>query len=156
MLYTIGEMAKQLGVAPSTIRYYDKEGLLPFVERSEGGMRMFQEKDYEFLKIIVCLKATGMQLKDIRSFITLVMQGDESIDARLKLFQRQQEEVERQMAQLQETLDTVRFKCWYYETAKAAGTTDVPDNMPDEALPKDMQAIRAKLRKEWVAGTIAL
>ncbi len=148
MLYTIGEMAKQLGVAPSTLRYYDKEGLLPFVERSEGGMRMFKESDYEFLKIIGCLKATGMQLKDIRSFITLVMQGDKSIDARLKLFQRQQEEVERQMAQLQETLDTVRFKCWYYETAKAAGTTLVPDNMPDEVLPEDMRAIRAKLRKQ--------
>ena len=45
MVYTVGEMAKMLEVPASTLRYYDKEGLLPFVERSPGGMRMFQEKD---------------------------------------------------------------------------------------------------------------
>ena len=76
MLYTVGEMAKLMGVAPSTLRYYDKEGLLPFVERSEGGIRVFKESDYEWLKVIECLKKTGMQLKDIRSFILMAMEGD--------------------------------------------------------------------------------
>ncbi|MFR2822009.1 MAG: MerR family DNA-binding transcriptional regulator [Thomasclavelia sp.] len=56
MSYTIGEIAKMLNVSPSTIRYYDKEGLLPFVERTKGGIRIFKDKDYEFLKIIHCLK----------------------------------------------------------------------------------------------------
>lgn len=148
MLYTIGEMAKQLNVATSTLRYYDKEGLLPFVERSEGGMRMFKDADYEFLKIISCLKATGMQLKDIREFISLVMKGDETIEARLELFMKRKEEVEKQMAQLQVTLDTVNFKCWYYETAKKAGTTNVPDNMSNDELPKELRAVRARLRKK--------
>ena len=83
MVFTIGEMAKKLGVAASTLRYYDKEGLFPFMERSEGGIRVFKESDYEFLKIIHCLKATGMQIKDIKHFIELVLQGDESISARL-------------------------------------------------------------------------
>lgn len=148
MLYTIGEMAKLLNVAPSTLRYYDKEGLLPFVERSEGGMRMFKDSDYEFLKIIECLKATGMQLKDIKKFIYMVLNGDESIDDRLQLFYKQKAEVEKQLATLQKTLDTVNFKCWYYETAKKAGTTSVPDNMSDEELPEDMRRIRASLRRK--------
>ncbi len=148
MIYTIGEMSKKLGIATSTLRYYDKEGLLPFIKRSEGGMRMFQEKDYEFLKIIICLKATGMQLKDIHSFIDFVMQGDKTIEDRLNLFQKQKQEVEKQMKQLQETLDAIRFKCWYYEMAKSAGTTKVPDNMSDKELPEEMRKIRAKLRKE--------
>lgn len=52
MFYTIGEMAKKMGVAPSTLRYYDKEGLLPFVERSGGGIRMFKDEDIEWLFII--------------------------------------------------------------------------------------------------------
>ncbi len=56
MTYTVGQMAKMLGLAGSTLRYYDKEGLLPFVERSSGGIRMFREKDYEWLQIIECLK----------------------------------------------------------------------------------------------------
>lgn len=126
MVYTIGEMAKLLGVAPSTLRYYDKEGLLPFMERSGGGMRVFTDKDYEILKIIHCLKASGMQIKDIREFIRLVSLGDESIDARLELFRKRRLEVEKQMAELRETLDVVNFKCWYYETAQKAGTTAVP------------------------------
>lgn len=60
MFYTVGEMAKHLGVAPSTLRYYDKEGLLPFVERSSGGIRMFKDADFEWLQVIECLKKTGM------------------------------------------------------------------------------------------------
>ena len=58
------------------------------------------------------------------------------------------EEVEKQMAQLQETLDTINFKCWYYETAKKAGTTDAPDSMSNDELPKELRAVRARLRKE--------
>ena len=49
MIYTVGEMAQKLGVPASTLRYYDKEGLLPFVERSSGGIRMFRENDFEWL-----------------------------------------------------------------------------------------------------------
>ena len=75
MMYTVGEMAKLLEVPASTLRYYDKEGLLPFVERSPGGMRMFQEKDYEWLQVIECLKKTGMPLKNIRTYIDMAMQG---------------------------------------------------------------------------------
>jgi len=65
MAFTVGEMAKLLGVPTSTLRYYDKEGLLPFVERSPGGMRLFQDKDHEWLQIINCLKKTGMPLEEI-------------------------------------------------------------------------------------------
>lgn len=148
MVYTISEMANLLGVAPSTLRYYDKEGLLPFMERSGGGMRVFTDKDYEILKIIHCLKASGMQIKDIREFIRLVSLGDESIDARLELFRKRRLEVEKQMAELRETLDVVNFKCWYYETAQTAGTTAVPDGMTDDELPEDMRQIRARLRSK--------
>ena len=69
MTYTVGQMAKMLGLAGSTLRYYDKEGLLPFVERSSGGIRMFREKDYEWLQIIECLKKAGMSIKDIKKYI---------------------------------------------------------------------------------------
>lgn len=148
MLYTVGEMAKKIGVAPSTLRYYDKEGLLPFVERSSGGIRVFKEADYEWLKVIECLKKTGMQLKDIKTFIEMAMQGDETIDERLELIRKQRDEVGRQIAELQETMDTLNFKCWYYETAKSAGTTAVPRGMKLEELPEEFREIRKKLRGE--------
>ena len=87
-------MAKLLNIPGSTLRYYDKEGLLPFVERSSGGIRMFQEKDYEWLKVISCLKKAGMSLKDIREYINLAMQGDDTIDERLALFEKQRKNLE--------------------------------------------------------------
>ena len=148
MIYTVGEMAKKIGVAPSTLRYYDKEGLLPFVERSSGGIRVFKEADYEWLKVIECLKKTGMPLKDIKTFIEMAMQGDETIDERLELIRKQRDEVGRQIAELQETMDTLNFKCWYYETAKSAGTTAVPRVMKLEELPEEFREIRKKLRGE--------
>lgn len=148
MPYTIGDMAKTLGLATSALRYYDKEGLLPFVERSEGGRRVFKKEDIEWLKVIECLKKTGMQLRDIRSFIEMAMQGDATIKARLELIRTQREAVEKQMAELQETLETLEFKEWYYETALAAGSTAVPRNMPLEELPERFRPVRRRLKNE--------
>lgn len=145
MVYTVGEAAKRLGVSPSTLRYYDKEGLLPFVERSSGGIRMFQESDFEWLQVIECMKKAGMSIKDIRQYIEMALQGDSTIEARLELFRRQQKVVEQQLAELRHTMETLRYKCWYYETAKAAGTVEVPKNMPDEDVPVEFQSIRKEL-----------
>ncbi len=122
--YTIGEMAELLGVATSTLRYYDKEGLLPFVERTAGGIRRFKESDLEWLVTIEHLKKTGMPIKDIRVFIDWCMEGDETIACRLDLIERQRAAVQQQIAQLQDTLKILDYKQWYYQTAKAAGTCD--------------------------------
>lgn len=148
MLHTVGEMAKLLGVPASTLRYYDQEGLLPFVERSSGGMRMFHDSDYEWLQIIECLKKTGMPLKDIREFIRMAMQGDETIEARLAMMIKQREAVQKKLEELQQTLETLDFKCWYYETAKKAGTTEVLRGLSPEQLPEQFRRVRQRLRGE--------
>ena len=145
MIYTVGEMAKMLGIPSSTLRYYDKEGLLPFVERSPGGVRMFQEKDYELLKIIECLKKAGMSIKDIKTYIELTLQGNDTIEQRLELFKNQKNVLLAQMASLQSTLDVLDYKCWFYETAKKAGTTDVPQNMTLDEIPEKYRNIRCNL-----------
>ena len=146
MVYTVGEMARLLGVPASTLRYYDKEGLLPFVERSSGGIRMFQEKDFEWLQIIGCMKKAGMPIKDIRHYIELAMKGDATIDARLEMFQHQRDVLNEQLKELQHTLKMVEYKCWYYETAKAAGSISAPKNMCDDDLPEEFRAIRQELK----------
>jgi len=146
MFYTVGEMAKLLGVAPSTLRFYDKEGLLPFVERSEGGIRVFKDKDYEWLRIIDCLKKTSMPLKDIKEFIHMAMQGDDTIEQRLELVKKQQALMQAKIAEFQEMLDTLDYKCWYYETAKSAGSTSVPRDMSDDEIPEKFIEVRRKLK----------
>ena len=148
MYYTVGEMAKRLGVAPSTLRYYDQEGVLSFVERSEGGIRVFKESDYEWLQVIGCLKKTGMQLRDIKTFIEMAMQGDQTIEPRLALITKQKESVKAQIAELEETLRTLEFKEWYYNTAKEKGTTSVPRNMTLDELHEEFREVRLKLRGE--------
>ena len=146
MVYTVGEMAKLLDVPASTLRYYDKEGLLPFVERSPGGIRMFQESDVEWLQVIGCMKKAGMSIRDIRQYIELALRGDDTIDTRLQMFRRQREVLLRQIEELRQTLSMVNYKCWYYETAKAAGTTDVPQQMAEEEIPERFRAIHSELR----------
>lgn len=145
MTYTVGEMAKLLGVPSSTLRYYDKEGLLPFVERSSGGIRVFKDEDFEWLQVIGCLKKSGMSIKDIKEYIALAMQGDSTIDERLQLFYRQREILKEQMRELQRTMDALDYKCWFYETAKEAGTVRVPQQMTTEELPERFRNIRTYL-----------
>ena len=153
MAYTVGEMARRLGLPASTLRYYDKEGLLPFVGRSSGGIRVFTEKDFEWLRIIECLKKTGMSLKDIREYIELAMQGDETIARRLELFRKQRTVLEARMAELQQTMDALDYKCWFYETAAARGSTEGISDLPDEALPEALRPVRERLRAAAEAET---
>ena len=146
MLYTLGEMAKLLDIPASTLRYYDKQGLLPFVERSKSGIRMFQEKDYEWLKLIECLKKSGLTLSEIKNYIFMALRGDETIEDRLQLFLNQKEVITQKITELQETLKVVEYKCWYYETAKKAGTVSVPKEMSLEEIPEEHKNTRLRLK----------
>lgn len=148
MTYTIGQTAKKIGVAPSTLRYYDREGLLPFAQRSENEMRIFNDSDLEWLRVICCLKKTGMKLDDIRTFIEMAMSGDETAQPRLKLIIEQKESVKARIKELEETLLMLEFKEWYYETAVRCGSTSVPKNMPLSDIPERFRSVRIKLKGE--------
>lgn len=112
-------------VPTSTIRYYDKEGLLPFVERLESGYRIFTEKDLATLRIIDCLKKTGMSIREIRQFSQWLEQGDASLQQRYEMFLERKRAVEAQMKELQGILNVINMKCRYYEEAIAAGTEKI-------------------------------
>ena len=74
------------------------------------------------------------------------MQGGDTIDTRLEMFRHQRDVLTQQIQQLQHTLETVEHKCWFYETAKATGTVDIPGAMTDEDVPDQFRAIRRELR----------
>lgn len=145
MFYTVGEMAKKLNVAPSTLRYYDKEGLLPFVERSGGGIRLFKDSDFEWLTIIGCLKSTGMSIKDIKMFVDWCVEGDSTIGKRLEIIDRQREAVRQQIAELKGHLDMLNYRHWYYEKAKDAGTCKIHESMAPEDIPEQFREVQEKL-----------
>lgn len=88
-----------------------------------------------------------MSLKDIREYIELAMQGDETIARRLELFRKQRTVLETRMAELQQTMDTLDYKCWFYETAAARGSTEGISDLPDEALPGPCARAGASARR---------
>lgn len=143
MNYTIGEVANLLDTNASTIRYYDKEGLLPTVERDRGGARKFNEEDISFLRLIQCLKASGMTIKDIKQFVDWTIDGDETIKQRQKMFHKQKERVEEEMARLQHSLDMVNYKCWFYDTAVKLGHTNIGcvDMLDDVAIDHERSGV---------------
>lgn len=145
MTYTVGEMAKLLDMPASTLRYYDKEGLLPFVERTSGGIRVFRDSDFQWLHVIECMKKAGMPIKDIRRYIELSIQGDDTIDDRLQMFRHQRQVLLDQIEELKHTLKMVDYKCWYYETAQKAGTVDVLQGTTLEDIPQPYRDIRKEL-----------
>lgn len=122
MSYTIKEASALTGIPATTLRYYDKEGLLPFIKRRESGYRLFSEGDIMMLRVIECLKKTGMSIKDIRQFSDWVQQGDDTLHQRYEMFLERRRIAEAQMEELQKTLDLIDHKCRYYETAIEAGT----------------------------------
>ncbi|QOS79052.1 MerR family transcriptional regulator [Paenibacillus sp. JNUCC31] len=125
MTYSISEVAKELNLTVYTLRYYDKEGLMPFVERTPSGARKFKESDIDFLKIIQCLKSTGMPIKDIKDFIEWCSEGDSTLQERYNMFTERKASVEAQMEELKKTMEVIEHKCSYYKTALSAGTEEI-------------------------------
>lgn len=145
MSYSIGEVSGMTGIAISTLRYYDREGLFPSIERSNGGIRKFSDMELETLRMIECLKITDMPIKDIRQFLDWCQKGDSTLGQRRDMFYERLDVMNKKMAELQKVIDTIKFKCWYYDTAVDAGTADVPQNMPIDDMPEDIQAYKQEI-----------
>lgn len=135
MEYTIKEAAEIMNVTTTTLRYYDKQGLLPFMERKESGYRIFSENDIAMLKVIECLKKSGMSIKEIKEFSKWIQMGDASLNERYNMFLERKKVVEKEIKDLQETLDFINHKCWYYKTAIEAGTEKIHFKDNNDKLP---------------------
>ena len=135
-MYTIRQVSEMFGIPISTLRYYDKQGLFPGMERSSG-IRKFSDRELETLRLIECLKKSGLEIRDIRQFIDWCQQGPATYEQRRQLFVRQKDAVEAEMDHLNKVLDMLRFKCWFYEQAIAQGDDAeirklLPDRLPEE------------------------
>lgn len=135
-MYTIGQVSELVGLPISTLRYYDKQGLFPGMERTSG-MRKFGDREIETLRIVECLKKSGLAIKDIKQFIDWCEQGPTTYEQRRELFVKQKQAVEAEIEHLSQVLDMLRFKCWFYERAVQDGTDEeirklLPDHLPEE------------------------
>ena len=139
-MYSIGQVSEMFNLPISTIRYYDKEGLFPGIER-RSGTRVFSEREVEALRVIECLKASGLEIKDIKQFMQWCSEGPSTYAQRKQLFEERRKAVEAEMQELQKTLDLLKYKCWYYETAMNDGTEDNIRRMLPDRLPENIQKL---------------
>ena len=120
-MYTIGQLSKMFDLPVSTLRYYDKEGLFLDLQRTSG-IRKFNDRQVEALRVIECLKKSGLEIKDIRQFMKWCEEGPSSYQKRKDMFEKQKENIEAEMEKLNRTLCMIKFKCWYYEQALKDGS----------------------------------
>ncbi|MEN2353579.1 MerR family transcriptional regulator [Limosilactobacillus fermentum] len=119
-----------------------KNGLLPFVKQDQNGRRAFVDNDFNFLKVINCLKKSGVPVKDIAGFINLC------IAERYDYLDQEETVIEAKVAELQEQLDFLRFKKWYYKTSLQAGTEAVHFMEGTNVVQPDIHEQYLKLKQQ--------
>lgn len=139
-MYTIGQVSEMFGLPISTLRYYDKEGLFPDLKRSSG-IRQFSETELEALRVIECLKKSGLEIKEIKQFMKWCSEGSSTYPQRKELFENQKIQVEAELERINRVLDMIKFKCWYYEQALADGNEERLKKIIPDKLPEDIKSL---------------
>ena len=137
-MYSIGQVAEMFDLPISTLRYYDKQGLFPKMERVSG-IRKFSETEIEALRVIECLKKSGLEIKDIKQFMDWCVEGASTYPQRKALFEKQRKRLEAELIHMNKVLDMLKFKCWYYEQAMRDGCEDQVQSMIPDGLPGDVR-----------------
>lgn len=129
-MLTIKDVAARVGESEHTIRYYCKEGLFPFLVRDKNNIRKFTEEDLEGVRIVLCLRDTGMPLSEIKRYMDLCAKGSSTIKERLEIIRSQKEKAYRQMQEFQEKIDHLEWKEQHYMEL-------IENGMKDDCNPLD-------------------
>ena len=137
-MYSIGQVSEMFDLPISTLRYYDKEGLFPNLQRTSG-IRKFSDREIETLRVIECLKKSGLEIKDIKQYMEWCEQGNATYQQRKELFEKQIESVESEMDRMKGVLALLKYKCWYYDQAIQDGNENRLKAMKLEDMPKEVR-----------------
>ncbi|MGM9941994.1 MAG: MerR family transcriptional regulator [Bulleidia sp.] len=140
MSRSIGEISRLYNIPVSTLRYYDSEGLFPDMQR-KSGIRIFTKKEEDQLRMIECLKKTGLEIREIRQFMEWTRQGSETYENRRDLLYRQKEHVQKQIEEMEKVMAMIRFKCWYYDTAIENGNEETLKSMTPDDYPQEIRKL---------------
>ena len=146
MPYTIKNMSELTGLPASTLRYYDKQGLLPNLKRDGNNIRIFTDDDYASLRLIDCLKRSGLSIKDIKKFIDMAGK-EEALTGRLEIFHKRREILRKELEDLKGVLDVIEYKCWYYEKACEAGSDSAVKNLKPSDIPEKFRKAHETLHR---------
>ena len=113
----IAEVSEQYGLSADTLRYYERVGLIPPVNRSESGSRDYNELDLRRVDFIKCMRSAGLPVEVLIEYIALVQKGDKTIEDRKEILVEQRELLVAKMKEMQKTLELLDHKIEIYENA---------------------------------------
>ena len=113
----IAEVSEQHGLSADTLRYYERVGLIPPVNRSESGIRDYNELDLRRVDFIKCMRSAGLPIEVLIEYVGLVQRGDKTIEARKEILKEQRDLLVTRMQEMQKTLDILDHKIEVYENA---------------------------------------
>ena len=119
MEYLIKDASKKLNISIYTLRYYDKEGLTPFVKKDENGVRKYTEEDLEWIRLLMNLRDIDMPISNIKEYIQLYLKGDKTIDERRDLMCRYTEYIKKKIENTINNLEMAIRKLKQYDSAVA-------------------------------------
>lgn len=112
---TITEVSQKFGIPQDTLRYYERIGLIPRVNRNKSGIRDYTEQDCKWVEFIKCMRVSGLPIEVLIEYVSLFQQGDATIEARKALFVEQRRLLMERMAEMQKTLERLDYKIAVYE-----------------------------------------
>ena len=115
MLLSIKEFSQKTNVSEYTLRFYEKEGVLPFVNRTDSGRRVYNEQNLEWIEFITALRETGMSLSEIKRYVNLYKQGKSTIPERKQMMLDHKAKVQKQLSQTLKYLEKVNYKLALYD-----------------------------------------
>lgn len=149
-MFTVKEASEIMGISPHSLRFYDKEGLLPTLSRTDSRRRLFSYEDLEWVYNIQCWRATGMPLAEIRRYIELARQGEGTLEERYRIILKQRDRAIEEAKAARERVKMLEYKVnWYEALRKGANPDKWRPNIPaivEKALAKKKKG-GAKVKK---------
>lgn len=124
---TIAETAKKYGLTTDTLRYYERIGLIPAVNRSSGGIRDYTDADCRWVEFIKCMRSAGLPVEILIEYVALFKQGDETAAARKELLTEQRRALAERIEEMQRTLERLDYKIANYEQTLAKKEKELND-----------------------------
>ena len=112
---TISEVSKKYNIRADTIRYYEKEGLIPTVPRNKNGIRDFDENSCGWIEFIKCMRSAGLEIETLKRYVSLFRQGTKTVKERKILLEEQREKLLKKQEDIKATLDRLNYKIEKYE-----------------------------------------
>lgn len=122
---TIAEVSNKYNIPTDTLRYWEKIGLIPTVNRSKGGIRRYNETDIKWVEFIKCMRGAGINIETLLEYVNLCQQDDETANKRKQLLIEARESIANQMAEMQKSLDLMDYKIKFYDTVMLAAEKEL-------------------------------